>query len=415
MLRSLHAFMLLVLLHAASAAMSAQMTSGSIESPVFQAKSAPIPEGMCAECYELDSVSAVSVSISQAQPLTCGLQGAAMAALTGDCLDLGELAKDCLTSCLFSMLPIPDPCGKFGKLFSTVIGFANSFEGDTPVHVRVLTDSGYLHTTKAIKDIAVGDEVLAWDEVKAFDIAQTKETLKLQAHLQAKSASSRQETCAECSSIDSAQRYEKVTDVMSSVKEQTLYHISLDNGQTIQATAGHPFKTNEGWRDAVMLKKGGKLLLKGGEGSDGDADASSNANSERYATITNIQEELKTTRVFNLEVANLHTFYVGEDGVVVHNARPPNLQNNNSAGGQLEQNVTDAINNQGTNTATRGGNRINTPFGPRYPDITVRNKAGSIVGLIECKKGNSRYKSSQRAKDEWIRREYGWNTTVVRD
>jgi hypothetical protein len=128
---------------------------------------------------------------------------------------------------------------------------------------------------------------------------------------------------------------------MSSVKEQTLYHISLDNGQTIEATAGHPFKTNEGWRDAVMLKKGGKLLLKGssdelplprGEGRGEGAEHNNAASNERYATITEIKEEIKTIRVFNLEVANLHTFYVGEDGVVVHNgyknAKPGDLGTN---------------------------------------------------------------------------------------
>jgi hypothetical protein len=267
--------------------------------------------------------------------VTCGIEGAVTSALIGDCLDLGNLAKDCLTNCLWSMLPIPDPCGKFGKLFSIGIGLANSFEGDTPVHVRVLTDSGYIRTTKKIKDIQVGDEVLAWDEVKAYDIAQAKENFKLQANLQAKSASSRQETCAECyenssnsasmqqallqsstgQRLDgSAESYQKITDLISSVKEQTLYYITLDNGQTLQATEGHPFKTNEGWRDAVMLKKGGKLLLKG---SDEDASG------ERFATITQIQEETKTIRVFNLEVAHLHTFYVGEDGVVVHNGYTP--------------------------------------------------------------------------------------------
>ena len=41
-------------------------------------------------------------------------------------------------------------------------------------------------------------------------------------------------------------------------------HLSLDNGATITATEGHPFKTDERWRDVIMLKKGGKLLLKGG-------------------------------------------------------------------------------------------------------------------------------------------------------
>ncbi|MFZ4702754.1 MAG: polymorphic toxin-type HINT domain-containing protein, partial [Candidatus Methylumidiphilus sp.] len=75
------------------------------------------------------------------------------------------------------------------------------------------------------------------------------------------------------------------------------------------ATEGHPFKTTDGWRDAIMLKKGGKLLLKGG-----DADA------ERTATITDIRTEQKTLPVFNLEVANAHTYFVGIDGELVHNA-----------------------------------------------------------------------------------------------
>jgi Restriction endonuclease fold toxin 9 len=286
--------------------------------------------------------------------VTCGIQGAVTSALTGDCLDLGDLAKDCLTSCLWSMLPIPDPCGKFGKLFSIGIGLmggsgggANSFQAETLIHTRVLTDQGYVKQLKRIADIQVGDEVLAWDEVKAFDIAQAKETQKLQA----KSASGTQETCAECyekssnsaslqqtllqSAVgsqltDSAESYQKVTHLMNSIKEQTLYHITLDNGDTFQATAGHPFKTNEGWRDAVMLKKGGKLLLRGGDSDSaanlplpqaGEGRGEGAAGSERYATITDIREEVQTIRMFNFEVAQLHTYFIGVDGVVVHNAR----------------------------------------------------------------------------------------------
>jgi len=76
--------------------------------------------------------------------------------------------------------------------------------------------------------------------------------------------------------MDRRLSYEKVTDVYTSYKAQTLVHLTLDGGQTLTATEGHPFKTADGWRDAIMLKKGGKLLLKGG---DGDAYA------ERTATI----------------------------------------------------------------------------------------------------------------------------------
>jgi hypothetical protein len=243
-----------------------------------------------------------------------------------------------------AMPPIPDPCGRFGKLFGAAVGLAsglaNSFEQDTLVHTRILTDSGYQTKLKAIKDIQVGDEVLAWDELQAHDnaalaqsgqAAQTLQAAYQQASLGNKSASSPIKTGAssyENKSGKSAQRYEKVTDIASSLKEQTLLHITLSNGQTIQATAGHPFKTREGWRDAVLLKKGGQLLL------GGEADAV-----ERYATILEIREEVKTTAVFNLEVANLHTFFVGVDGVVVHNGNEGVYVNTETYGPKSGSNV----------------------------------------------------------------------------
>lgn len=107
--------------------------------------------------------------------VVCSLQSVAMNAASGECIDIGNIAKDCTVDCLLSMLPIPDPCGRFGKLFSAAVGIgaglANSFEQDTLVHTRILTDSGDQTQLKAIKDIQVGDEVLAWDELQAHDNA----------------------------------------------------------------------------------------------------------------------------------------------------------------------------------------------------------------------------------------------------
>ena len=104
--------------------------------------------------------------------------------------------------------------------------------------------------------------------------------------------------------------YEKVTDVITSLKEQTLVHLKLANGETLTATEGHPFKTTLGWRDAILLKKGGKLLLKGGD-----------ADTEPSIKIIDVRTERKTLPVFNIEVANAHTFFIGVDGEVVHNAK----------------------------------------------------------------------------------------------
>ena len=108
---------------------------------------------------------------------------------------------------------------------------------------------------------------------------------------------------------DQSLSYEKVTDVITSLKEQTLVHLKLANGETLTATEGHPFKTTLGWRDAILLKKGGKLLLKGGD-----------ADTEPSIKIVDVRTERKTLPVFNIEVANAHTFFIGVDGEVVHNA-----------------------------------------------------------------------------------------------
>ena len=102
--------------------------------------------------------------------------------------------------------------------------------------------------------------------------------------------------------------YEPVTDILSTPnQEQKWVDITLQDGKTITATQGHPFHTAEGWRDAILLKKGGKLLLKG----EGDS-----AKTIEIAHVT-LRTEIQTT--YNLEVANAHTFFVGEQGVGVHN------------------------------------------------------------------------------------------------
>jgi hypothetical protein len=194
------------------------------------------------------------------------------------------------------MLPIPNPCGKFGKFLSAAAGAMggfNSFPAETPVQVRPAgaaasaAQAGQAEL-QPIGALQPGDEVLAWSEWK-------------------EPGSDPQ--------ADARLSYEKVQQVITSTREQHLVHLTLDSGETITATAGHPFRTREGWRDAVLLKKGGQLLLKG--------DADDEDGSERWATVAEVRQETRTVQVFNLEVANAHTFLVGKDGVVVHNYIPP--------------------------------------------------------------------------------------------
>lgn len=58
-----------------------------------------------------------------------------------------------------------------------------------------------------------------------------------------------------------------------------------------------------------MLKVGSKLLLK----SDSES-------AERTVKIISTSTEQTTVPVYNLEVATAHTFFVGEDGELVHNS-----------------------------------------------------------------------------------------------
>jgi hypothetical protein len=181
-------------------------------------------------------------------------------------VDWAGNAVDCLKSCLWSMLPIPDPCGKFGKLFSTAVGvvgglFSNSFTGETLVHVR---DSQGKPAKKPIADIQIGDEVLAWDEMAAYD-GQLKPNKKDSSNSNSNS-SSPQELQAKTGASAykaSATRYEKVSDLITTEKQQRLVHITLNNGKRITATDGHPLRTSEGWRDAVLLKEGHQAAADG--------------------------------------------------------------------------------------------------------------------------------------------------------
>ena len=90
---------------------------------------------------------------------------------------------------------------------------------------------------------------------------------------------------------------------------QKWVHLTLADGKTIDATEGHPFRTAEGWRDAILLKKGGELILKGEHGEP------------KSIQIADVKVEDRRLTTYNLEVANAHTFFVGEDAVLVHNGK----------------------------------------------------------------------------------------------
>lgn len=84
-----------------------------------------------------------------------------------------------------------------------------------------------------------------------------------------------------------------------------LVHVFV-NGEEIITTPSHPFYVPKlGWTLAIKLRAGDILVLSNGE----------------YVVVEAIQHELLEApiKVYNFEVEDFHTYFVGESGVLVHN------------------------------------------------------------------------------------------------
>ncbi len=84
-----------------------------------------------------------------------------------------------------------------------------------------------------------------------------------------------------------------------------LIHVHT-NGEEIITTPTHPFYVNQfGWTHAADLRAGDVLVLSNGE----------------YVVVEFIQHEIleEPVKVYNFEVEDFHTYFVGESSVLVHN------------------------------------------------------------------------------------------------
>jgi hypothetical protein len=85
-----------------------------------------------------------------------------------------------------------------------------------------------------------------------------------------------------------------------------IVHISISDNETINATPEHPFYVPaKGWTSAVNLRTGDVLYTLNGE----------------YVVAEQVQHEIleNPVWVYNFEVADDHTYFVGQNGVGVHN------------------------------------------------------------------------------------------------
>ena len=106
---------------------------------------------------------------------------------------------------------------------------------------------------------------------------------------------------------------------------EELIYLSV-NGEEITCTPGHPFYSPvKGWTEAVHLRAGDILVLVNGE----------------YVVVEWIQHELleSPVKVYNFQVADYHTYYVTDAGVLVHNKCSNNGYEAPKGGGGVSDSV----------------------------------------------------------------------------
>jgi len=97
--------------------------------------------------------------------------------------------------------------------------------------------------------------------------------------------------------------------VIQGERQYQMVKLTLASGDSIEATAEHPFYIKgKGWNPASSLKVGQALQLHNGT----------------TVVINEIDTSSRVEKVYNLTVANTHNYFVGVDGVLVHNC-PPTL------------------------------------------------------------------------------------------
>ena len=102
-----------------------------------------------------------------------------------------------------------------------------------------------------------------------------------------------------------ASEYKEVVQTFENETDE-LVHISVADDEIV-TTPKHPFYVpHKGWTSAIDLRAGDILVLSNGE----------------YVIVEKVQHEIleNPVKVYNFEVRDFHTYYVGENPILVHNS-----------------------------------------------------------------------------------------------
>lgn len=242
------------------------------------------------------------------------------------------------------------------QLISVIFSMFNPscFTGDTPVY----TDDGLV----CIENIQVGDEVWAYNP-------ETGET-----------------------------ELKEVLNVWIKETDEIL-HVSTSDGETIDTTTNHPFYVDEkGWVAAGDLEIGDTLVT-----VDGD---------EVEVTDIEFEKLAEPILVYNIEVEDFHTYFVGEYGVLVHNKYKTNPNAKEYDVVDYGDNIKGAIGSDGKQMEKHHGilNKFLSLFMPGYDS----NAAPAVV------LSNSDHNATKSVYAKWANKLFGsfkvdWSKVTIGD
>ncbi|MFF9407997.1 polymorphic toxin-type HINT domain-containing protein [Streptomyces anandii] len=185
--------------------------------------------------------------------------------------------------------------------------------------------------------------------------------------------------------------------------------------ETIHSTYGHPFwdGTAHTWVPAGRLAAGHALSTA----------------QDRRALVEGVNRRGGAADMYNLTVAQLHTYYVVAGGttVLVHNddanlCRMLGITQqtlNRIVGDAYRDHVADSMRQRGLNVVTDATHydllTFQTPLGERTYDIGLLDANGNVTHYIETKSGDAGKNARQAAKDRYLEKRYGISVTYVYD
>lgn len=130
-----------------------------------------------------------------------------------------------------------------------------------------------------------------------------------------------------------------------------LVHVTIE-GETIDCTPEHPFYSPvKGWTEAIQLRTGDILCTVNGD----------------YVVVEQVQHEILETpvQVFNFEVSDFHTYFVGTVPVLVHNTCGVKNTPDQNAVIQLAKSNKKGISMDDAETLVKWAQEYNLPGNPR--------------------------------------------------